>query len=186
MVHSFRAWRNCTYETFMSAANTRSAHVFLCRLRLRKSFSRLQDCARAMREMRRKAGAVMRRWKQRELVIAFQSWQEERSRGMRIRAVTGKVVGRWRRGGMWKTFAAWKQYTLRLRHLHHVSVRLELHWTRINIAAAFATFKIVLSNAIEEVRLRRIAQAVALRTRRFSLRSWMSGWAWLAYRRRVM
>jgi hypothetical protein len=120
MVHSFRAWRTCTYETFMSAANTRSAHAFLCRLRLRKSFSRLL------------------------------------------------------------------QYTLRLRHLHHVSVGLGLRWTRINIAAAFATFKLVLSKAIEEVRLRRVAQAVTLRTRRFSLRSWMSGWAWLAYRRRVM
>jgi hypothetical protein len=120
MVHSFRAWRTCTYETFMSAANTRSAHAFLCRLRLRKSFSKLL------------------------------------------------------------------QYTLRLRHLHHVSVGLGLRWTRINIAAAFATFKLVLRNAIDEVRLHRVAQAVALRTQRFSLRSWMSGWAWLAYRRRVM
>ena len=39
-----------------------------------RAFGRWEECARAMRDMRRKAGAMRRRWKQRELVIIFQSW----------------------------------------------------------------------------------------------------------------
>mgnify|MGYP004079309207 FL=1 len=58
--------------------------------------------------MKRKAGVVVRRWKHRELAMAYQRWGEETRGRMKMRVLTGKVVGRWRRSGMWKALTAWQ------------------------------------------------------------------------------
>ena len=133
-----------------------------------RAFGRWEECKRAMREMRRKAGAVRRRWKQRELAIAFQGWQEERSRGMRMRAVTGKVVGRWRRGGMWKAFATWGSRSRRARELRRIMRR----WQSMMASRALTRWRCAVA---ELKRLERISVKVMRQRRGLDLNlAWLT------------
>ena len=73
--HAEREHEKAAYSAHRERMMLRTAGRLLHR-GMARAFGKWEECARAEREMRRKAGAVIRRWKQRELAIAFQSWQE--------------------------------------------------------------------------------------------------------------
>lgn len=97
LVYSFRAWRDSTHETFMSAANARTAHAFVCRLRLRKSFSKLLQRTLRLRHLHHASVRLVLRWTQQRSAQSCQRWRvfvDERRRLQRA----GKVVlKRWSR-----------------------------------------------------------------------------------------